>query len=189
MSEETAEILEWSSMDAADVSQIAAVRVVAFEVKEEDAVSNYAERLHSIRSGHTGSPETSTRCAVVRIDGKIIATADSFLRRIATPAGPLRVLALAGVACLPQHRGNGYGRRVARTMLQRVDQRAFDLSLFQTGVAPFYEKLGCRLVSNRFVNSLADDPAANPWWNPQVMIYPAAAGWPDGTIDLLGPGY
>ena len=52
------------------------------------------------------------------------------------------------------------------------------------------EKLGARCVSNRFVNSTnTEAPEANPWWDEHVMIFPDTYDWPDGTIDLPGPGY
>jgi hypothetical protein len=60
------------------------------------------------------------------------------------------------------------------------------LSLFQTGVPEFYEAMGARLVTNRFVNGESQE---NPFWDTCEMIYPATAGWPDGPIDLNGPGY
>jgi len=56
-------------------------------------------------------------------------------------------------------------------------------------VRPFYEKLGAVVVDNRIVNSLADNPAANPFWDEVVMRYPAGGDWPSGAIDLRGPGY
>ena len=51
------------------------------------------------------------------------------------------------------------------------------------------ERLGARVVTNRFVNSLAADPGARPFWDPVTMVYPRSFDWPEGTIDLQGPGY
>jgi hypothetical protein len=71
-----------------------------------------------------------------------------------------------------------------------VDGGEFPVALFQTAVPDFYTRLGSRSVSNRFVNSRnSEDPEANPWWDPNIMIYPADAAWPMGTIDLNGSGY
>ena len=82
------------------------------------------------------------------------------------------------------------GRNVAGWAFEKAGQPGLEVVLFQTGVPEFYEKLGARCVSNRFVNSTnSAAPEANQWWNEHVMIYPNSFDWPDGTIDLLGPGY
>ena len=99
------------------------------------------------------------------------------------------VLGLAGVKTHPDFRLQGLGARVVRATLAYVDDGTFPLSLFQTNVPGFYEKLGARLVDNRFVNSLAADPQGRPWWSGHTMIYPAGADWPDGEIDLVGPAW
>jgi len=101
------------------------------------------------------------------------------------------VMALAGVCSAPDRRGQGLGKAVVQASLGLVDGGVYQVSLFQTSrkVFPFYEKLGARLVTNRIVNSLAPDPAANPFWDEVAMSYPASVPWPEGPIDLLGPGY
>ena len=73
----------------------------------------------------------------------------------------------------------------------RVKQRDFSLGIFQTTpqVEPFYQQLGCRAVNNRFYNSLAKDPDANPFWDPVAMRFPATSTWTESPIDLSGPGY
>jgi hypothetical protein len=80
---------------------------------------------------------------------------------------------------------------VVRAAFDLVDHGAYPFALFQTGekVRPFYEKLGCVTVDNRFVNSLADDPQAYPFWDTAIMRYPAGPGWPSGEVDLRGPGW
>lgn len=54
---------------------------------------------------------------------------------------------------------------------------------------PFYEKLGACLATNRIVNSLGDDPQASPFWDEIILRYPKDRQWPEGEIDLRGPGY
>ena len=82
------------------------------------------------------------------------------------------------------------GRNVAGWAFEKAGQPGLEVVLFQTGVPGFYEKLGARCVSNRFVNSTnSEDPEVNPWWDEHIMIYPSTCDWPEGTIDLLGPGY
>ncbi|MCL2701710.1 MAG: GNAT family N-acetyltransferase [Phycisphaerae bacterium] len=134
------------------------------------------------------------RVFLLRRDGQVVATSRFLPRRIYTQQGPLDVLALAGVKTHPEFRGLGLGSAVVRAALSHVDRGAFPVSLFQTGVPEFYEKLTCRHVTNPFTNRLAADPAKtpwseSPWWEAHAMIYPAAYPWPEGPIDLCGPAW
>jgi len=100
------------------------------------------------------------------------------------------VMALAQVCVDPACRGNGLGARLARCALQRLQSDEFPLSIFQTTVPGFYEKLGARIVENQFINSRnPNDPGARPWKDGVIMIYPQDFMWPHGSIDLNGPGY
>lgn len=124
-----------------------------------------------------------------------IASAGISMREIGTERGPLRVMALAAVCSAVARRGEGWGRMVVQAAWGEVDRGRFPVALFQTSVPRFYDRLGARTVDNRFVNSGELDPRPgrgtreDPWWNPHIMIYPAAFDWPAGTIDLQGPGY
>ena len=101
----------------------------------------------------------------------------------------VRVLALAGVCSDPSRRGQGLGLAVVNAAFEKLS-RDRPVSLFQTGVPQFYEKLGGRIVDNRFVNLLdTTEPQANPWWDEHVMIVPGNQAWPTGKIDLNGAGY
>ena len=75
--------------------------------------------------------------------------------------------------------------------LGSIERGIFPFSLFQTShkVRPFYEKLGATLVTNRIVDSLGDDPMASPFWDEVALRYPKDRPWPEGEIDLRGPGY
>jgi GNAT superfamily N-acetyltransferase len=126
-------------------------------------------------------------------DATPLALSMVFPRTISTSDGPLRILALAGVCSAPEKRGLGLGAAVVRAAFAQVAAGRYGVALYQTGVPRFYEKLGARLVHNPFINSrhCPGDKGSpdNPWWEPHVMIYPAAASWPEGSIDLCGPGY
>lgn len=100
-------------------------------------------------------------------------------------------MALAGVCVDPAVRGTGLGRAVVEAAFALVDGGVFPFALFQAPerVRSFYEKLGACPVENRIVNSLAGEPARNPFRDEVVMRCPASAPWPEGKIDLLGPGY
>src|SRR5690606_26484140 len=114
----------------------------------------------------------------------------TFSRLVRAESGERRVLALAGVCTDPGRRGEGLGRKVVEAAFHSLSEESATVCLFQTGVPEFYHRLGAREVFNRFHNG--QDPegvCCSPWWNPHVMIYPAGAPWPEGPIDLQGPGY
>jgi len=135
-------------------------------------------------------PRPDRRYAVIREGDRVLAMAKAFPREILHEEGSLTVMALAGVCTHPDARGRGFGAAVVRSLFGEVDAGVHPLALFQTGVPQFYLKLECREVTNRFVNRLSkSDPEAIPWWDPHAMIYPAWTDWPEGTIDLNGPGY
>ena len=116
----------------------------------------------------------------------VLAKARIFSREISTAQGPLQVGALASVCVHPNYRGRGWGADVVRAAFAYLPEMNVEVALFQTGVPQFYEKLGCRLVENRFHNGGDYNDA---FWDDYTMIYPANFAWPAGEIDLNGPGY
>jgi predicted N-acetyltransferase YhbS len=149
-----------------------------------------AEMVNQWRS-YQGPEEQHPRSFVVREGERVIAHASFDPRTISADGKEITVLALARVCSDPLVRGRRLGQAVVQAAFKPVDQRAFPFSLFQTTneVQPFYERLGAVRIHNRFVNSLATDPKADPWWNPVIMRYAGGPGWPDGEIDLHGPGW
>ncbi|MGB0141162.1 MAG: GNAT family N-acetyltransferase, partial [bacterium] len=100
------------------------------------------------------------------------------------------VLGLGGLNVHPGWRRQGFGRVIVEAVFKRIDGGEYPFCLFQTGIPHFYEKLGCRLIENKFVNSNDPvDPSRSPFWDEYAMIYPATAVWPSGTVDLLRKGY
>ena len=140
---------------------------------------------------YLNDPEEDYQVFLIESDGELVAHAEIFFRQILTPKGPLQIMALASVCSPPDRRGEGWGKKVVEQALALVDSGQYKLSLFQTRVPEFYEKLGARLVQNNFINSKGKDGIdKKPWWNPYQMIYPGNfESWPDGEIDLLGNGY
>jgi predicted N-acetyltransferase YhbS len=116
----------------------------------------------------------------------VVAHSRLFRREVLTSQGPLAVGALAQVCVHPNYRGRGWGEAVVRAAFDFLPELGARVSLFQTGVSSFYEKLGARVVTNRFLNG---DNAANPFWDTCEMIFPTSFAWPEGPIDLNGPGY
>jgi predicted N-acetyltransferase YhbS len=152
----------------------------------------FADRLRQFTSWVEENRRTGFEVIslVVWDGGQAVAHARTFPRLIHCQSTDLTIMGLAGVCVSPERRGEGLGRDIVRKAFERVDGGEFVVSLFQTAVPGFYTKLGARCISNRFVNSQnSEDPEANPWWDPNIMIYPAGATWPEGTIDLNGQAY
>ncbi len=144
---------------------------------------------------YDGPPALRPRFFLVRPEDMeangVVAKSRIFPREVAVAGGRIVVMALAGVCVDPAVRGTGLGRAVVEAAFALVDGGVFLLALFEAPerVRPFYEKLGACAVENRIVNSLAEDPLQNPFRDEVVLRYPANAPWPEGEIDLLGPGY
>ncbi|MEM7627036.1 MAG: GNAT family N-acetyltransferase [Planctomycetota bacterium] len=183
------EVLPAREMSEADLRGICELHHEAFFRAER----SLAQRIEIARGRWLGDfPEGShPRAHVVRDGDRIVAVAIALVRTLETEAGPMTVLGLSGVATAATHRGQGLGQRVIGAAWRPVDERAYPLCLFQTGKARgLYERLGARVVGNRFVDSTnTQDPQANPFTDEVAMIYPGDADWPDGMIDLRGPGY
>lgn len=134
---------------------------------------------------------SSRRFVIFDDRGDAVAHAKTFIREINTDQGLLPVLALATVCTDPDSRGKGLGVEVTQKSFEQVGHQDWPaVSLFQTPVPVFYEKLGCRVVTNKFVDRTnLTAPDVFPWRDDTVMIYPAEFDWPDGTIDINGPDY
>jgi predicted N-acetyltransferase YhbS len=154
-------------------------------------VDSLAADMMSQWREYRGPERQHPRSFAIREGGRVVAHASFDPRAIGTAAGEMTVLALARVCTAPEVRGRKLGQAVVRAAFALVDDGTFPFALFQTtdDVQSFYENLGAVRNLNRFVNSLALDPTANPWWSPVIMRYAVGPGWPEGQIDLRGPGY
>lgn len=142
-------------------------------------------------SGYSGPVAQAPSVHWVMDNHHAVAVATATSRTIMTQVGPMTVLALAGVCSAPSFRKKGFGRAVVAQALSRVDDGDFSFGLWQTHRhnVMFYQHFGAKIVDNRFIDSTADQPQANPWWEPVVMRLPNNDDWPQGVIDLQGPGY
>jgi GNAT superfamily N-acetyltransferase len=154
------------------------------------AESRAAQQL-AIGQQYQGPAEQAPRAVVVVEEGRVVAHAAVLPRWIGTTYGKIAVGGLSRVCTDPAFRGRGFGELVVRAALDLVDSGVFQFALFQLSerVRPFYQRFGCVRVDNRIVNSLGENPEANPFWDDLVMRYPVGGDWPSGTIDLLGPGW
>ncbi|TWT31249.1 hypothetical protein KOR34_46250 [Posidoniimonas corsicana] len=179
-----------ASLTAPDRQAIAELIARTWPKPDKDAA--YRERqLQQLSAGYRGPAEQAPRAFVVRDGEQIIANAVIEPRTVGAAGGELTILGLGKVCSCPDRRGEGLGGRVVKAALGLVDRGVFPFALFQTSEAVrlFYERLGAVTIANRVVNSLGDDPNANPFADSVVMRYPSKEGWPKGPIDLRGPAY
>jgi predicted N-acetyltransferase YhbS len=184
---ETIHLRTISEFDARAIGEL----LMAIWPKPGRTVETYAQSLVSQGAAYNGPAERQPRSFLIREDGRVIAHASVNPRTIGTSQGDLTILALARVCTLPAVRGRKLGDTVVRETFKLVNDGTFPFALFQTTepVKPFYERFGAVEIDNRFINSLADDPTASPWWDKVIMRYPGNVGWPAGEIDLRGPGW
>ena len=129
-------------------------------------------------------------CYCLYQDKELIGYAGAIPLNIKIESNCLEVLGLGGLNVHPNWRRQGFGGVIVGAVFKRIDASEYPFCLFQTGIPHFYEKLGCRLIENKFVNSNdLVDPSRNPFWDEYAMIYPATAIWPSGTVDLLRKGF
>ncbi len=169
----------------------AATLVCSIWPKPGRTAETMAAEMRQRWKAYGGHESQYPRSFMIGEGGRVIAHATAEPRTIGTGLADITVLALARVCTDPTVRGRHFGEALVRAAFNLVDDGTFSFSLFQTTepVKPFYERLGAVVIDNMFVNSLADDPTASPFWSPVVMRYPAKPGWPTGKIDLRGPGW
>ena len=184
------EIIDARSLTEAVAREIGQLLATVWPSPEKSAEYRMRQVLE-IGQGFTGDDAQAPRFFIFRQQERVIAHSAIISRTIGTSVGDLTIAGLARVCSDPEQRGQGLGELVARAALEVVDSAEFPFSLFQTSVQvrPFYEKLGACLVENTVVNSLGEDPRACPFSDSVIMRYPSSGAWPEGEIDLRGPGY
>ena len=184
------ETLDRRTITESDARAIAELLVAIWPKLGRTVESRTEEMLYQWKN-YSGPETEHARSFVVREGDRVVAHAGIEPRTIGTSEGDITVLALARVCTDPAVRGRKLGQAVVRAAFDLVGDGSFPFALFQTreAVRPFYERLGAAIVDNRFLNSLAADPSANPFWDKVIMRYPAGPSWPSGEIDLRGPGW
>jgi predicted N-acetyltransferase YhbS len=184
------ETIDRRNINEADARAIAELLCAIWPKPGRTVETRVAEMLTQWKD-YGGPEEQHPRSFLVRDGGRVIAHASAYPRTIGTTAGYITILALARVCTDPAARGRKLGQRVVMEAFDLVDHGPFPFALFQTSeaVRPFYARLGAVAVDNHFVNSLAEDPNASPWWDKVIMRYPGKPGWPTGEIDLRGLGW
>jgi predicted GNAT family N-acyltransferase len=184
------ETLDARTLSDADARAIAELLVRVWPDSHKTVEVRQQQLLDTGRD-YDGVDQQAPRSFVIREAGQVIAHSAVIPRTIGTTDGELTIAGLGRVCTDPDQRGSGMGAVVVRPVFELVDQGLFSFSLFQTTteVSPFYERLRCTAVDNPIVNSLAADELHSPFWDKVIMRYPDGPGWPEGEIDLRGPGY
>ena len=184
------ETLDARTLSQDDARAIAELLVRVWPTSQKN-VDVRLQQMLDMGHDYRGTDEQAPRSFLLREDGRVLAHSAIIPRTIGTSQGELTIAGLARVCTGPDQRGRGLGALIVQPVFDLVDQGVFAFSLFQTApeVKPFYEKLGCAVIDNPVVNSLADDMHDSPFWDRVVMRYPNGPGWPAGEIDLRGPGY
>jgi predicted N-acetyltransferase YhbS len=184
------EIIDRRTIGEADARAIAEL-IVSIWPKLDRTVDTFTAEILKQWKDYRGPENKHPRSFLIREGGRVVAHASIYPRTIATSKGEITVLALARVCTDPVVRGRKLGDAIVRASFALIDQNQFPFALFQTTkeVRPFYERLGAIAVDNTFINSLAADPKANPFWAEVPMRYPATGDWPTGEIDVRGPGW
>ena len=184
------EVIDHRTINEADARAIAEL-IVSIWPKIGRTVETFTAEILTQWRDYRGPEDEYPRSFLIREAGRLVAHSSAYPRTIATTSGDMTILALARVCTDPAVRGQKLGDAVVRATFGLVDQGPFPFALFQTttDVRPFYERLGAVPIDNTFVNSLADDPNADPFWAEVRMFYPGTGNWPTGEIDLRGPGW
>lgn len=182
--------LDCRKMTSTEAQAIGELLAATWQNPEKPADVRAAKLLEHGQNYH-GPDQQAPRSFVIRENGKVIAHALILPRIIGTTTGNLTIAGLACVCTDPEQRGRGLGEIIVKAAFEPIDAGLFPFSLFQTTerVRPFYEKLGAVAIKNKIVNSLDEDSTASPFWDNVIMRYPSNGDWPEGEIDLRGPGY
>jgi predicted N-acetyltransferase YhbS len=184
------EIIDRRTINEADARAIAEL-IVSIWPKIGRTVETFTAEILAQWQDYRGPEDEYPRSFLIREAGRVVAHSSAYPRTIGTSSGDRTVLALARVCTDPAVRGRKLGDAVVRATFELVDHGTFPFALFQTttDVRPFYDRLGAIAIDNTFINSLAENPNADPFWADVKMRYPATGDWPTGEIDLRGPGW
>ena len=179
------QLIEIPASDIKSHKVIDILRLMNLTWPDDDTEKLVEEKVEGFYDDHS-----EKICYCFYKNKELVGYAESISLTIKIENNWLAVLGLGGLNVHPGWRRQGFGRVIVEAVFKRIDASEYPFCLFQTGIPHFYEKLGCRLIENRFINSNDPvDPSTNPFWDDYAMIYPATAAWPSGTVDLLRKGF
>ena len=179
------QLIEIPASDIKSHQVIDILRLMNLTWPDDDTEKSVEEKVAGFYDDHS-----EKICYCFYQDKELVGYAESIPLTIKIENNWLAVLGLGGLNVHPGWRRQGFGRVIVEAVFKRIDTSEYPFCLFQTGVPHFYEKLGCKEIKNKFINSNNQaDPSKNPFWDEYVMVYPASAQWPTGTADLRREGF
>ena len=179
------QLIESHASDINSHQVIDILRLMNLTWPDDDTEKSVDEKVAGFFEDHS-----EKICYCLYQNKELVGYAESIPLTIKIENNWLTVLGLGGLNVHPGWRRQGFGGVIVGAVFKRIDASEYPFCLFQTGIPHFYEKLGCRVIENKFINSNdREDPYKNPFWDDYAMIYPATADWPSGTVDLLRKGF
>ena len=83
---------------------------------------------------------------IVEMDGRIVSHVRIFHRQMLVRGVALPVGGVGSVATHPDYRRHGFATALLQDAIERMERAGYALSFLWTGLAPFYERLGWRVV-------------------------------------------
>ena len=179
------QLIEIPASDIKSHQVIDILSLMNFTWPDDDTEKSVEEKVAGFYDDHS-----EKICYSFYLDKVLVGYAESIPLTIQIEDKWLNIIGLGGLNVHPDWRRKGYGRAIVEAVFKRIDSKEYPFCLFQTGIPHFYQKLGCKVIKNRFINSNNQlDPSKNPFWDEYIMIYPANADWPTGTADLRREGF
>ena len=179
------QLIESLALDIKSHQVIDILSLINLTWPDDDTEKSVEEKVAGFYDDHS-----EKICYCLHQDKELVGYAESIPLTIKIGSNWLEGFGLGGLNVHPGWRRQGFGRVIVEAVFKRIDASEYPFCLFQTGIPHFYEKLGCRVIENKFINSNDhEDPYKNPFWDDYAMIYPATADWPSGTVDLLRKGF
>lgn len=161
------------------------------EVKRDDALTPEERAAVEAWTGTVFGPQPYVISpmewrVMLWADGQLVSHVGIVRRTVDVGGQPVGVGGIGWVGTLEERRMGGLASRTMRRAQELIAELGVDFGLLVTGerTAPFYEKLGWRIVPGPLT---FDQPAGKVTWPGVAMARPVRRrDWPGGPIDLRG---
>lgn len=96
---------------------------------------------------------------IIEVDGRVVSHVRLFHRQMLVRGVALPVGGVGSVATHPDYQGRGFATALLRDAIERMERAGYALSFLWTGLAPFYERLGWRVVLQPIYTLQAEEAA------------------------------
>jgi predicted N-acetyltransferase YhbS len=96
---------------------------------------------------------------IIEIDGRVVSHVRLFQRQMLVRGVALPVGGIGSVATHPDYERRGLATALLQDAIERMETAGYALSFLWTGLAPFYERLGWRVVLQPIYTAHAEDAA------------------------------